>query len=326
MAFEGNLNIIPGGTAAGDLSADQYKFVKMSASGFAKNTTAGGVVDGVLQNAPAAAGRAASVADAGVTKLTSGAAVAKGALIMSDANGKGITAAALASAATKDGGTGPYNLNAGDTAVIDVDNAGNATATWDAAAGTVTDTTSYAVSDQDGKTEKVTIDGGAEQTVTFSGTHTTAAQIAASMNAQLVGCSVAVVGGQVKITSDKQGTDSSVAIGTGTCDLTWDTPVAGTGDVADINAVTATEVETVIEADTTAEVTVVGDGFTINSPTTGDTSELDFISGNALTPLGLSVETLTGQDSDSHYRGRALEAASDADELFSVNLAPTGKV
>ena len=325
MAYEGNLNVIPGVTAAGDLSSDQYKFVKMTASGIAKNTTAGGAVDGVLQNAPSAAGRAASVADAGVTKLVAGDTVAKGNLIMSDANGKGILAAALASAASKDGGTGPYNLNAGDTAVIDVDNAGNATATWDAAAGTVTDTTSYPVADQDGKTEKVTIDGGAEQTVTFSEAHTTAAAIAASMNSQLVGASVSVVGGQVKISSDKQGTDSTVEIGTGTCDLTWDTPVDGTGDVADINAVTATEVKTVIEADTTAEVTVVGAGFTINSPTTGATSELDFKSGNALTPLGLSVEVVVGQDSDSHYRGRALEAAS-ADELFSCNLAPTGKV
>jgi len=325
MAYEGNLSTIPGLVAAGDLSSDQYKFVKMTASDVAKNTTAGAAVDGVLQNAPAAAGRAATVADGGVTKLYAGDTIAKGNLIMSDANGKGIPAAALASAATKDGGTGPYNLNAGDTAVIDVDNAGNATATWDAAAGTVTDTTSYAVGDQDGKTEKVTIDGGTEQTVTFAGAHTTAAAIAASMNAQLVGCSVAVDGGQVKITSDKQGTDSSVAIGTGNCDLTWDTPVAGTGDVADINAVTATEVKTVIEADTTAEVTVVGSGFTINSPTTGDTSELDFKSGNALTPLSLSVEVVTGSDSDSHYRGRALEAAS-ADELFSCNLAPTGKV
>jgi hypothetical protein len=81
----------------------------------------------------------------------------------------------------------------------------------------------------------------------------------------------------------------------GDTDLVWNSAVAGTGDVADINAVTAAEVETVIEADTTATVTVNGNGtFTILSPTTGASSELDFISGNALTPLGLSVETITG--------------------------------
>lgn len=96
-------------------------------------------------------------------------------------------------------------------------------------AGTVTDTTSYPVADQDGNTEKVTIDSGTEQTVTYSGAHTTAAQIAASQNAQLKGCSVAVVGGQVKITSDSTGVSSSVAIGTGTAALTWAAAVAGTG-------------------------------------------------------------------------------------------------
>lgn len=102
---------------------------------------------------------------------------------------------------------------------------------------TVTDTTTYAVTDQDTKTEKVTItDGsggtwdGVEQTVTFAGAHTTAAAIAASMNDQLDGCSVAVVGGQVKITTDATGKSVTVAIGTGTADLTWDTPVAGTGE------------------------------------------------------------------------------------------------
>lgn len=104
------------------------------------------------------------------------------------------------------------------------------TVTVTGTSGSVTDTTTYPVADQDTKTEKVTIDGGAEQTVTFSGAHTTALQIAASMNAQLTGCSVNVVGGQVKITSDSTGTSSSVAIGTGTADLTWGTPVAGTGD------------------------------------------------------------------------------------------------
>lgn len=102
---------------------------------------------------------------------------------------------------------------------------------------TVTDTTTYPVTDQDTKTEKVTItDGsgqswdGVEQTVTFSGAHTTAAAIAASMNTQLDGCSVEVAGGQVKITTDATGQNVTVAIGTGTADLTWGTPVAGTGD------------------------------------------------------------------------------------------------
>lgn len=102
-------------------------------------------------------------------------------------------------------------------------------------AASITDTTSYPVTDQDGLTSIITIvDGGVgsaagAQTVTFSGAHTTAAAIAASMNAQLVGCSVAVVGGQVKITTDATGAGVTIAAAAGTGNLTWGTPVAGTG-------------------------------------------------------------------------------------------------
>ena len=59
-----------------------------------------------------------------------------------------------------------------------------------------------------------------------------AEDIALQMNAQLDDCSVEVTGGQVKITSDTSGPTSSVTIGTGTADLTWDTAVAGTGQSA----------------------------------------------------------------------------------------------
>jgi len=326
MAYEGNKSCIPGLAAGADLSSDQFKFVKITASGVIKNVTNGGVCDGVLQDKPDAAGRAATVQDAGVSKVYSGAAVAKGELVMSDANGKAVVATPVASCATKAGAVGTYDLVAGTTIVVDVDNAGDATVTWDAAAGTCTDTTTYPVADQDGLTEKVTIDGGVEQTVTFSGAHTTAAQIAASMHAQLLGCSVAVLSTHVVSTSDTKGTGSTVAIGTGTCALTWNAPAAGTGDVHDIDAVTPTEVKTRIEADSTANVNLVGSGFEIVSPKTGAASELDFKSGTALTPLGLSVEVKVGQDSDSHYRGRALDAAGAGNVLFSVNLAPTGKV
>lgn len=325
MAYE-NYSAIPGLTAAADLSSDQFKFGKMTASGVIKNVTNGGVVDGVIQDKPDARGRAVTVAVGGVCKVLSGAAVAQGELVMSDAAGKGVVAAPVASSATKAGAVGTYDLVAGTTIVVDVDNAGDATVTWDAAAGTCTDSTTYPVADQAGLTEKVTIDGGAEQTVTFSGVHTAAATIEASMNAQLLGCSVAVLSTHVVITSDTQGTGSTVSIGTGTCGLTWGTPAAGTGDVHNIDAVTPTEVKTRIEADSTANVNLVGSGFEIVSPTTGASSELDFKSGTALTPLGLSVEVKVGQASDSHYRGRAIEAAGGANVLFTMSLAPTGKI
>jgi hypothetical protein len=102
-------------------------------------------------------------------------------------------------------------------------------------AATITDTTTYPVTDQDTLTSIVTIvDGGigsaaGAQTVTFAGATTTAASVAAQMNAQLVGCQVAVVGGQVKITTDATGAGVTIAVAAGTGNLTWGTPVAGTG-------------------------------------------------------------------------------------------------
>jgi len=197
-------------------------------------------------------------------------------------------------AAYKTTNDGPFNLDPGDAFVIDVNDVGNATVTFDAAAATIVDTTTYPVADQDGLTSIVTLTGGpfdgVAQTVTFSGAHTTAAAIAASMNAQLDGCSVDVSGGQVRITHDSKGTGMDIACAAGTGGLTWAASTAGTGDVAYIDAVTATEVKTVVEADTTASVNVSGSAAILTA-----TSELDFISGTALAKLGLSVETISAQ-------------------------------
>ena len=323
MAYEGRIECIPGLTAGTDLSSAQFRFGKISAGGVVVCNTQGEQADGVIQDAPAASGRAVSVAAPGqVSKVVAAGVINKGAKVQTTALGAAMTAAAAPTAASKDSNVGPFTLLAGDTMVIDVDNVGAATATWDAAAGSQTDTTAYPCADQDGLTAIATIDGGTAQTVTFSGAHTTAAAIAASMNAQLVGCSVAVSGGgHLVVTSDTEGTGSTVAMTAGTGGLTWNAAVAGTGDVVDITAVTATEIKTIIEGDTTATVTVNADGsFTVTSPTTGTTSELDFDSGNALAKTGLSVEVLTGAASGTRYSGKALEAAATAGDIISVLL------
>lgn len=325
MAHEGNLQIVPGLTAGADLSSDQFKFGKISAGGVVLASVSGEPVDGVIQDKPAVAGRAVSLAYSGVTKVVAGAAVAKGARIQPNALGLAITGAAAPTAATKTGGIGPYVMAAADTLVVDVDNVGDATATWDAAAGYVEDTTTtYPCADQDGLTVICAIDGGAAQTVTFAGATTTLALILSQMNAQLIGASAVDNGsGQPRIVSDTKGTGSTVSDPTGTSLFTSasDAPVVGTGDAVNIAAVTATEVKTVVEADTTAKVTVNADGsVTITSPTTGATSELDFKSGNALAILGLSVEVLYGAASGTHFAGKALEAATAPNDVISALL------
>jgi hypothetical protein len=325
MAYEGNLRTVPGLVAGEDLSSSQFLFGKINTSGkVVTGNTEGEFLDGVIQNDPDAADKAVTLADAGVTKVKCGGSVTAGDRIMGDANGKAVTAAAAPTAASKDSSVGPFDLAAGDTMVVDVDNVGNATATFDATAGYVEDTTTtYPCADQDGKTVILSVDGGDAQTVTFSGTTTSLASIMAQMNAQLVGCYVVDNGStQPKIVSDSLGTGSTISDPTGTSLFTTnsDAPVDGTGDVVNIDAVTATEVKTVVENDTTAEVTVNADGsFTIASPTTGTDSELDFISGNCLTPFGFSVETITGSNPGTYSRGRALESGS-TDELISAVL------
>lgn len=79
--------------AAGDLSAKQYLFMKMSAD----NTvdTCAAITDiavGVLQNDPSAAGKPATVAVMGTTKVVAGAAIAVGAAVAPTAAGKAQTA------------------------------------------------------------------------------------------------------------------------------------------------------------------------------------------------------------------------------------------
>lgn len=79
--------------AGSDLSAAQYKFVKVAADGQIDVVVGPGVShDGVLQNDPAAQGRAGTVVKGGIVKVIAGAAIARGAELQIDAQGRAITA------------------------------------------------------------------------------------------------------------------------------------------------------------------------------------------------------------------------------------------
>jgi hypothetical protein len=90
MAYEENLDTLSA-EAGSDLSTYQYRFVTRNNANQLALTGAGVAADGVLQNKPAAQGRAANIGIAGVSKVVTGAAVAKGDQLMSDATGRGIT-------------------------------------------------------------------------------------------------------------------------------------------------------------------------------------------------------------------------------------------
>jgi hypothetical protein len=73
--------------AAADLSTKQYYGVKIDSSGKAALAGEGDIAIGILQNAPAALGRAASIAYGGVSKVVGGATVAAGARFSFNSSG-----------------------------------------------------------------------------------------------------------------------------------------------------------------------------------------------------------------------------------------------
>lgn len=79
--------------AGQDLSAKQFFFVSVSADGQVDPTGDGAHADGVLQNKPAAAGRAAEVAIGGVVQVSCGGSVTRGGDVASDAAGEAVDAA-----------------------------------------------------------------------------------------------------------------------------------------------------------------------------------------------------------------------------------------
>lgn len=80
--------------ASGDLSTKQYFAVKLDSNGQIAVAGAGEKAIGILQNKPAAAGRAGTVRVFGVSRMYAGGVIAPGANVAADAAGEGKTAVA----------------------------------------------------------------------------------------------------------------------------------------------------------------------------------------------------------------------------------------
>lgn len=91
MSYENSLTCISM-PAAGDLSTKQYKVVAVNSDGRVAVAGAGVFGIGILQDKPAALGRACTVAVAGVSMAMAGDTVAAGARVTADANGDLVTA------------------------------------------------------------------------------------------------------------------------------------------------------------------------------------------------------------------------------------------
>jgi hypothetical protein len=87
MAYQGVLMTIPGLVAGADLSAQQFRVMKLTGNLTVGLAGAGEKAIGILQNDPALVGEAASVAHAGVSKAVLGGVVAAGNKLASTAAG-----------------------------------------------------------------------------------------------------------------------------------------------------------------------------------------------------------------------------------------------
>lgn len=205
---------------------------------------------------------------------------------------------------------GPWALADGDTLSFSVDGGASDVATFNAAAASITSGNSETYALVDGQTLTLKINQGAVQTVTFNTSEfaaigaATAEEVAAVINAEATGLQAVATGGtQVTITSDIVGTGSFVEVTGGTANtaLGFSTSeVQGTGDAADASAVTAAELETLIEADVTGvEVSEATGGYLKIERSTAGASysvQVEAVS-TADDDLGLDNATHSGADS-----------------------------
>lgn len=184
------------------------------------------------------------------------------------------------------GNTGPWNLEPGDTIVASVNGGGNATATFNATAAVRESTNSETFNITNNTTITVKIDRGSVQTLTLVNANfatpsaATAEEVAAALNSQLTGAQVyaSSTGAKVSIRSDHRGTGSYVEVTGGSANgvIGFATAeVQGTGNVADIEAVTFAEAKTILEAAIANTLaTNVGGALKLASTTVGGGSSI----------------------------------------------------
>lgn len=181
----------------------------------------------------------------------------------------------------------PYALAHNDSVAIEVDGNAAVTATFTGTASTSTTSASAPFVLANGQSLTVQIDGGATQTIIFltadfvSIGAATPSEVAAKINSSLVGAAATPGVGNVVLRSDTKGTASLVNVtgGTAAVALGFGAPAAGTGNVANLDAVTLAEVIAIVGA--IAGLSVVeqspsGSGIPdLVSDTTGVSSSLE---------------------------------------------------
>jgi hypothetical protein len=204
------------------------------------------------------------------------------------------TSAVASAGAVTGSAAAPINLEPGQTLDIhvDEDGGGSEVATFDAARATRAGS-GLAIVALNTLTLLFKIDGGDQQTVTFTAAETTVALVVDKINDTILNGVAVVNAGEVDIRGSIRGTSGSVEIVGGTALTEIGHTVgttSGSGDVANINAVTLAEIQAVIAADiTTATITVTQEGtgeITLTSDTSGVSSSVQVEVASTATGFG----------------------------------------
>lgn len=200
-----------------------------------------------------------------------------------------------------------FDLEPTQTLTIKINGGGAATVTFDAAAAELT-ASAGSFAQMSNESMEVRVDGGEWQTITF-GTEASMVLALAVLNAAIEGASAHDNAGEdVDIVSDTKGTSSKIE--TQNVDVGIETKLgiddpgdsgAGTGDVADINAVTAAEVAARISADVAGGTGIANAAGTVTAQTdtSGAGGSVQVTGGTANTAIAFDTGVYAGSGSSA---------------------------
>ncbi|PID38557.1 MAG: phage tail protein [Proteobacteria bacterium] len=201
----------------------------------------------------------------------------------------------------------PFILDDGDRIVVSVDGGADEQATFNGSAAQLPAGGAGPFALTDGQTLTLRFDGGAEQTVTLAAADfvdigaATADELAAAINAQIAGGKATVETGILNLSSDIEGSSSQVEVTGGTANPTLGFStgvVSGTGNVADLGAVSVSEVKTVVEAAIPSVEVTAGVGGVIELRTLGTGAAVSLqVQAATAAAFGFDNDLHSGSDS-----------------------------
>lgn len=227
--------------------------------------------------------------------------------------------------------TFPVRLEPGQTLVASVNGAADLTLTFSAAPAQITGSGGTYAAVTAGH-RLVMLVNGVQRVVTFSGSEAALEDFHDAIAASLLGCRVGIVGGtNIRMQTDLMGSSATLAVDAATdadvrtaLGLAAVPPATGSGNVANIDAVTGAEFTTLGGAaftGTTVGVDVAGHPF-IESGTTGISSTLQVKVASTAVGFGFDNTTHAGAASGAVTAG-TFAGASDGTWLHACTLVVT---